>query len=295
MDKVFWRYNEELFSRGMAKQGTEYELLIKQIYEQIHKEEGYTNINVHHNIKLRGEKSGQLHQIDVYWEFKIAQVVYKIAIECKDYSSPVSVGKIRDFITVVNDIGDIKGVFVSTSGFQSGAKQVASAYGLDLKEIRQPKASDWDGLMKSIQVKMILIASPRPSAINIFIDGKWAQNNNFNLTILNNQLKEYLLIQQESRQPIIIYDDDKNRVTDIQELCKQLPTDKEGNSLEHIASFNNGYLIINCRLIKLHSVSIIYSYFSTPIEQSFIVDGGALVKAVIKDIKTGEITFVNKK
>lgn len=48
-----------------------------------------------HNVKLIG-KSGQKHQIDVYWEYQYDNTIFKIAIECKNYNHTVSICKVRD-------------------------------------------------------------------------------------------------------------------------------------------------------------------------------------------------------
>lgn len=49
-----------------------------------------------HNVKLIG-KSGQKHQIDVYWEYQYDNTIFKITIECKNYNHTVSICKVRDF------------------------------------------------------------------------------------------------------------------------------------------------------------------------------------------------------
>ena len=54
----------------------EYEKFAQEIYNEILKNLYVKNIEVMHNVKLIG-KSGQKHQIDVYWEYKIAGVQYK--------------------------------------------------------------------------------------------------------------------------------------------------------------------------------------------------------------------------
>ena len=47
---------------------TEYEKFAQEIYQGLLNEESIKAIQVQHNVKLRG-KSGQLHQVDVYWEY----------------------------------------------------------------------------------------------------------------------------------------------------------------------------------------------------------------------------------
>lgn len=38
-------------------------------------------------------------------------VTHRVAIECKNYSSEVSVGKVRDFFGVLHDISNVNGIF----------------------------------------------------------------------------------------------------------------------------------------------------------------------------------------
>lgn len=133
----------------MTNENTEYEKLAREIYQAISDAEGVKNINVQHNIKLPG-KSGCNHQIDVYWEFEMMGIKHRVAIECKNYSSEVSVGKVRDFFGVLHDVGNTKGIFVTKVGYQSGAEKFANYYGIVLKELRFPTAKDWEGRVKNI-------------------------------------------------------------------------------------------------------------------------------------------------
>lgn len=66
-------------------------------------------------------KSGEQHEIDVYYEFTKAGIRHRVAIECKDWATPVSKGQIQEFESKLRDIGNITGVVVSRNGYQSGA------------------------------------------------------------------------------------------------------------------------------------------------------------------------------
>ncbi len=92
--------------------GTEYELFVRGVYEAVLKAEGVESIKEKHDIKLVG-KSGCEHQIDVYWEFKIAGQTYRTAIECKAFNSDVAIGRIRDFYGVLADVPNLNGIFVT--------------------------------------------------------------------------------------------------------------------------------------------------------------------------------------
>jgi hypothetical protein len=84
----------------------------------------------------------------VYWEFVLGGVTHKVAVECKDYKSAVSVGRIRDFSAALDDIGGIKGIFLTKVGYQSGAKQFAQGKGIALKTVQSDAitAADFNAL-----------------------------------------------------------------------------------------------------------------------------------------------------
>lgn len=123
----------------MKNTGKDLELITQKIYQAIidgdYQDKNFRNIKVQHNVVLLG-KSGNTHQIDVYWEFEMAGFVYKTIIEVKDWKNPVPQTLLHSFKSVVDDIpGTVKGIFVSRSGFQSGAKVFADANQIHLVQI----------------------------------------------------------------------------------------------------------------------------------------------------------------
>ena len=79
----------------------EYEKFTREVYQKLLDADVVKTTEVKHNVKLTG-KSGQKHQIDVYWEYEIEGVRRKVAIECKNYNKAVSLGKVRDFLWCFN-------------------------------------------------------------------------------------------------------------------------------------------------------------------------------------------------
>jgi len=55
----------------------EYEILVQEIYQTLANENDSITIDVQHDIKLTG-KSGQEHQIDVYYEFIWMNETHKV-------------------------------------------------------------------------------------------------------------------------------------------------------------------------------------------------------------------------
>lgn len=87
-------------------------------------------IVISRNVKLL--RNGYTDEIDIYYEFTKANILHKVAIECKNYSTPVEIGKVRDFHSKIFKSQNITGVFISNSGFQSGAEAFAVEHGIIL-------------------------------------------------------------------------------------------------------------------------------------------------------------------
>ena len=117
-------------------------------------------------MKLTG-KSGQKHQIDVYWEYQYDNTTFKIVIECKNYNHTVSIGKVRDFFGVLYDLENVKGIMVTKKGYQEGAKKFGAHYGIDLMELREPEegeaivAETTLTIDSSIRHRLFLIDEPK--------------------------------------------------------------------------------------------------------------------------------------
>lgn len=116
----------------MKNNGKRLEQLVKLIQETL-KNSPDTKVYSNHKIK---DNSGSLREIDVFIDSIINKFNIKIAIECKEYKSPVSVDKIEAFITKCQRIPEInKRIFVSQSGYQSGAVKAAQEFGIELYNI----------------------------------------------------------------------------------------------------------------------------------------------------------------
>jgi hypothetical protein len=134
---------------------TEYELLTQAVYQTILKKEGQENIEVQHDIKIKG-RSGSKHQVDVYWRFKQAGIEHAVLVECKNYARKITLGKIRSFKAVVDDVGPCKGIMVTTTGYQSGVNTYAQHYAIGLKLLRPPTQEDLAGRVQTIEFDITL-------------------------------------------------------------------------------------------------------------------------------------------
>ncbi|MBL4898844.1 MAG: restriction endonuclease [Colwellia sp.] len=111
------------------KKGTNFEDYIHFVYNTL--------------LNLKGEKiqvsrrttfkvpPDETYEIDIFYEFINIGVRHRVAIECKDWKTAVDQGKVLEFHQKIKNIGeDIVGVFISRSGYQSGAKKVAKRHGI---------------------------------------------------------------------------------------------------------------------------------------------------------------------
>lgn len=126
----------------MVNSGIEYEKTVQAVSQEIvnFRRVGLESIVVHHNEVLTGI-SGVTHQIDVLWDFKIGDFLYRTLIEVKNWKSSVKQEQLMAFHSVLKDIpGQPRGIFVSKSGFQSGAIVYAKTHGIDLLIINEDRA-----------------------------------------------------------------------------------------------------------------------------------------------------------
>ena len=268
----------------MINVNTEYELRIKKIYQLISALNGVQHIDVQHNVNIKG-KSGCTHQIDVYWKFCLMDVEHQVAIECKNYSSPVSIGKIRDFNSVLQDIGNITGVFVTKTGYQSGAIKYAANQNIKLMEFRQPNDSDWDGRIKDISVT-INISSSEIKNRNIVVNAEWISEN-INTTPVNG----FTLCRNNNE--IKIIDKNSNELTNFHELDNSLPLHVSNETLFHTYTFDDAFIKSNDgELLKISKIE--YKYNVITHEEKFIIEGDNIAKSILKNITTGDGYLLNK-
>jgi hypothetical protein len=132
----------------MKNNGKAYEELTEQVFARLM---GQSNVctKVERDVKLAGKST--THQIDVTFEFKAGVTTYRTIVQCKDWGSAVKQEQVLAFHGVLTDIpGQPRGIIVSRSGFQEGARKVAEHHGIKLYELRPPRDADWEGLIRTI-------------------------------------------------------------------------------------------------------------------------------------------------
>jgi len=111
---------------------------VQAIFQAIHDQEEVATLIVERNKTLQGKTTA--HQIDVYWKFEKGGILYEAIVQAKDWQSRVKLGQLLEFKGVLDDLpGQPRGIFVTRSGYQRGAKEFAAAHGIVLYELDEPR------------------------------------------------------------------------------------------------------------------------------------------------------------
>ncbi|WP_118976519.1 restriction endonuclease [Taibaiella koreensis] len=265
--------------------GIEYEKLTQEIYQGLLKEEGLTT-QVRHNVKVKGKST--THQVDIYWEYAIAGIKHKVAIECKNYNKRISKNIIASFNSILNDIGNTNGIIVTKVGFQKGAKEFANFYGINLVELREPKAEDWQGRLKVLKTNVQTIGF-NVKKWSVELDYEWCKAN-----IPEDKLDSIKVVISGMNYEIWVYDDKGEGLKNFQQLQDGLPYD-ENNLIDnkYVHMFENGYIKSeNFGSVKIIGVHMVYD---TLVEKFvWVTDSEKITKAILKDVATGDMKFIKK-
>lgn len=270
------------------KKGSKYELLTQEVYQiLLNVDWPGKNISVQHDMKLAGS-SGLKHQIDVYWEYEFAGIKNKVAIECKDYSKPLAIGKVRDFYGVLEDLKDVKGIIVAANGFQKGAKDFAKAYGINLKELTLSNESP---VIAEIANKTYVSIRRR-----LFkIDEAWTKEMGLNIDSYRKCLSMMLMTGDEWRNathlPLQTTDSDivnsnGEKITSLEEI--ETTINKQILQGQEFAfPFDDAYVNSSFGLIKIKEVLIIDKEETQSKRINLVAEG--FVKAILRDAIDGKI------
>jgi hypothetical protein len=263
----------------------EYEKLTREIYQHLLEEEGLT-VEVKHNVKIKGKSTK--NQIDVYWEYSLAGVKHKVAIECKNYNRRISKNIITSFNSVLTDIGNTNGIIVTKIGFQKGAKEFGDYHGINLIELREPRPEDWKGRFKVIETHVKAIAFDVKKWF-VELDYDWCK-----ARIPQDKLNSIEVVISGMNYDIWIYQEDGKELKNFKQLQDELPFDE--NSLvdnKHTFKFDNGYINSeNFGLVKIIGVHLRYD---TIINKAvWIDDSEKITQAILKNVTTGEMKFIKK-
>lgn len=264
--------------------GKPYEKLAQLVFNHINntKREGVEAINVQHNVELQGKDTK--HQIDVYWEFKIGVVTHKVIVQAKNMKSKVKKGQMLNFKGVIADLSGTIGIFVTTQGFQKGALEVAVANGIHIYVLREPIDSDWDGYIKTLNIKLHMLF-PVCENFRTVIDENWLLENEICLEEVAHPR------YAATRDSYIIKPTEKKKsVHDlILEICDEVGVNIEKRDIifanETFLEFSNG------ERFKIKGFR--GSFGTREIFCEYTIDGGEMVDVILKNIENSEIHMFN--
>lgn len=282
-------YNNTLYMNP----NIEYEKFTQEIYQELVNADVLKTTDVQHNVKLKG-RSGQEHQIDVYWEYEIAGTKQKVAIECKNYNKTVGIAKVRDFYGVLHDLNNVAGIMVTKVGYQKGAKGYASEYGISLKELRTPNS----GEAIIGEVEMNFDISVRRCLF--LVDADYAETDKFSVTkykyfldwmSLNNESSwinaTHIPLELINRN---IINSNGTTITTLEKIEEELPEDSDSDIV-----FKYDDAFVNTRWGKIKINEIKYEYKYTNEKKIIAIDAQDFVKAILKDALNGEIKLIANK
>lgn len=268
----------------------EYEKFTQEIYQELVNVDVLKTTKVQHNVKLKG-RSGQEHQIDVYWEYEIAGTQHKVAIECKNYKIPVAIGKVRDFYGVLSDLNNVAGIMVTKVGFQKGAKEYASEYGISLKELRIPNPGE--AIIGEVEMNFNIAVR----RCLFLVDKDYSETEKFSVSKYK-QFLDWMSLNHElswagaTHIPLELVDrtiinSDGIIIASFEKIEEELPKDSDSDI---VFKYNDAY--VNTRWGKIKINEIKYEYKYTNEKKIIAIDAQDFVKAILKDALNGEIRFI---
>jgi hypothetical protein len=244
------------------KPGKSYEIFVGKLHKALIESETLFNQK---NIEIvQGKKIVDLcgieREFDLYWEYEFAGMISKTVIECKDYSSPISIEKIDALIGKLHDLPGIKPVFATTIGYQSGAKIKAEKNGIELLIVREQNDSDWydkngTPYIKEINIEMVLHSDIYVTEIRPFIDKEWLVNNT------TKKIEDFQNHRFESVETTKIDDKKNNTLRTVMSYLEEIngKSDEEFGNHEIKYTFDDAYLIFDDERYKLKYIEIVYN------------------------------------
>jgi hypothetical protein len=275
----------------------DYELLTQAVYQAILSKEGHQNIEVEHDVELKG-RSGATHQVDVYWRFKQAGVEHKVLVECKNYSRKINLGKIRDFQSVIQDLGPCQGIMVTKSGYQSGVRTFARSNGIGLKLLRPPAETLGAGIRVELQMHLRLLSTKHKIKITPLVSKPKDEAQIQRLKALHAASD----INLSGSPDVILFDRDGNPKTGrfADWLQKQITIqgrDIGGPYMERITPVDHYWPINqgkpNQELVPLDGIDV--EFWVEGSDETIAHHAVQLVEAILRDEFTGEIEHVHRR
>lgn len=279
----------------MNKTGKDYEKFvadIQQVLLDLEKDSHLKNIEIEMNKKIE-DRSGIKREFDIYWEFKYGGNVYRTIIECKDYSSAVSIEKIDALLGKTSDIPGLRLIYATKTGYQSGAAEKAKKHNIDLLIIREFRESDWtmnDGI-REIHIKATMISTPRITHFTYYTSQLWLEQNQLSENWAEKECQAFF---QYLNNEIFIHDMALSERYSLYELAQKLP--KKHKTIQYgkgkySEELSNAYLESsdNKHRIKILGYELAYEFHEPVTTQSVIAKE---ILGFVQNFNTQEKQFI---
>ncbi|MDA0344957.1 MAG: restriction endonuclease [Proteobacteria bacterium] len=269
------------------KKGKGYEEFVETVYKAIleaEKRQGKIGSVCIERNKIITSKSGTPAEIDIYWENEVAGIKHSVAIECKNYNKNIDIPRVRDFARKIEHISGLKGLMVTKKGFSENAIKEASADNIDLLVIREQTDEDWDGYIKTINIRMHIQQPCQTTSISPRLNKEWA---------LTNGYAEGSQLQLNVRNDCLIFED---KETEFKHSLLELENGdffEEKGIGQHVweKQFTDGWMVVGTEAYKLDCVNITYVKPAT-IQSEMHIDFEQYVLAIMEYINGGSNKFV---
>ena len=273
--------------------GKDYEAFVQDLQQAILNSEELIrqkNIRIERN-KIIEDNLGINREFDLYWEYELGGLIYKTVVECKDYTSKISVEKIDALIGKTRDIPDLKPVFATKTGYQRGAQIKAKANNIDLLVVRKQRDDDWedkDGnpLINKVEVDIHYLPSVRITHFRPHIDRKWFEE--------HTQMREQDLdFSGGMNNEIFVEDNKKCETYSLLELANRLGSvsTEEYGDLTYREEFADAYFLYEKFRLKLASFDLSYTR-SPPLVATVRVDFSESLIGVIEYLNRNSATAI---
>lgn len=253
--------------------GKEYEILTSLVLSHVIKG---TNPNkselpiIKHDQLINNGKRER--QCDLYWDVPLGTGINQtVIVECKDWKNKVPVSTIESFALFINEANNLRGVYVTKTGYQSGALEVCKNYKIQPLIIREANVGEFFEI-KEIHTRLHRI-EPKITDALIDIPGIESElhaNIGDYYIVINGEKKDIL----EFVQKLVVEDFNKQSNTGVMPRI--------------IKKFDNAYLddgVIK-PMPKVNGISISYEITDNIIE--FVVPVKVSQKYIYEDLLNGE-------
>ncbi|MGP4073235.1 restriction endonuclease [Piscibacillus sp. B03] len=233
--------------------------------------------------------------------FKQAGIEHTVLIECKNYTTNLTLEKVRNFFGVLHDIGNAQGIIVTKTGYQSGAAEFAKFYGISLKVLRRPNDEDWEGRIKDIHIniiaKTLASSEDKPLSVQMFLR---AENEEQRVHL--QKFQEYGRLNAPSGPDLQFLD--KNGQVVCEEIRWWLPkhidtlNKEDGGPYSQDIKLEDKYVLINEgeqgeTLVAVDGLKV--TYYVESYSNEVISHGEQIVEAILKEFNTNDVEYVKRK